>query len=70
MMNAMSGIDLYFAPSGLGMFWGIEPRVAPWAIASRPFGALEHGPRPLEEIEKDITDLEKEIMAMLKGVTS
>ena len=52
------------------MFWGIEPRVAPWAIASRPFGALEHGPRPLEEIEKDITDLEKEIMAMLKGVTS
>ena len=27
-------------------------------------------PRPLEEIEKDITDLEKEILAMLKEVTA
>ena len=33
-MNAMCGIDLYFAPSGLGMFLGIEPRALPWAIAS------------------------------------
>ena len=41
MMNAMCGIELHFALSGLGMSWGIEPRawpfgprVAPWAIAS------------------------------------
>ena len=32
-MNAMCGIDLHCAPSGLDMFWGIGPRALPWAIA-------------------------------------
>jgi len=33
-MNGMCGIDLHYAPSGLGMLLTNEPRVQPWAIQS------------------------------------
>jgi len=39
-MNAMCGIKLHFAPSGLRILWPFGPRVAPWAIAFGPLGAF------------------------------
>jgi len=33
-MNGMCGIDLHYAPSGLGMLLTNQPRVQPWAIPS------------------------------------
>lgn len=42
-MSVMSGIDLHFAPSGLGMFSDIEPRALPWAISYRRVAA-SYGP--------------------------
>jgi hypothetical protein len=32
-----------FAPSGLGVFFNIEPKALPWAIECRLFGAAEGG---------------------------
>ena len=66
--DEMVSVPCGSALSGLGVFLGIEPRALPWAIAYRPVGASEHGPRPLAKIEQDNDGLEKEIMAMLKEV--